>query len=843
MTKLNGIIKRRVRLAKFTPNFILYEKDILDLKHIYDLQLEMLYKNLLYQANENEKLKTLFLIKISQEQKNLWTSKCPGEMKIESKCHHNWILAAIKILNEVNIKLCNHEIKNINKDHRIKGGKIDITDILEEKYIRNSVISRKNKDVIFLEDLLEANSINMLKWKHLCKEKGLNTKGKTPKWFKKIEEKILEDKHKITRKIKKEYIGQVSKSNIHINLFDENEMKEKNKIITWNVEGDFPIFCENKKKSQSKKYKRIGLHLELVNKKINMNNSSFLKKCEGCDRNVSRKNKGNGECLIYIENDISRIIEKRNEENYIKPYETLNNIIVKNNCVKNVLETENRNEIYNKKIEKIDNLIQSEIKFINIIKNSIYEKELYNTNEKSKFFIIIDTLKIKLKLDEKGKKIYSFKIIWLIYEEKDNTIDENSELMLLATYDGNNENEFKIILRSLVLGFLIIENNSKIVLGINKNVQHLILDFINNLSNRKKIDSDYYLELLFIQNYLEDNEIDILEMNDYNYKISKNLRSKAREILKGNNIKIKYNFVVNDEALLTNEFNLYWNQRLITRGYRGWWKKVTNAIWKNEMLNSNRIDDLFMYNFKKEIDWKTTLEFISNRTEFLKRQCGNKNTYKRSYRIKNLLKEQPTYEILLQRNTNQIEDNKCIRCNENEIESWEHIWICKDNESNLNEILYESINCFEQQLKNVNQEKDIEVLRNFSIEFLNILENKRRGNINKTIMEIHLQRDQKSNMDSKMRRNQKVKRKVNIKKADLRKKKKENEELLDKDDEKNKKNNKKEKTEDKIEKENKNRLGKNIKIATLTKLTGKITDGINIDNIWDTTVKITNYID
>uniref|UniRef100_U9UA33 Uncharacterized protein n=1 Tax=Rhizophagus irregularis (strain DAOM 181602 / DAOM 197198 / MUCL 43194) TaxID=747089 RepID=U9UA33_RHIID len=145
---------------------------------------------------------------------------------------------------------------------------------------------------MFLEDLLEADGINMLKWKHLCKEKGLNTKEKTPKWFIDIEGKILEDENRIIRKIKKEYIGQVVKN----------------------------------------------------------------------------------------------------------------------------------------------------------------------------------TIKTKLKIDERGKKIYGFKTIWKIIKEKNRILEENSETFLLAKHEGNSDNEYKIILRSLVMGLLIIENNSEIVLGINENV-------------------------------------------------------------------------------------------------------------------------------------------------------------------------------------------------------------------------------------------------------------------------------------------------------------------------------------------------------------------------------------
>ncbi|GET57590.1 hypothetical protein GLOIN_2v1471278 [Rhizophagus irregularis DAOM 181602=DAOM 197198] len=99
MTRINAIIKKRAGLAKSTPNFIIYEKDLLGAKHIYDLQIEMLCKNLNYQANGNEKLKIIFKIKMTQEQNKIWTSKCPGEISNTSKRKNNWILDALKILN------------------------------------------------------------------------------------------------------------------------------------------------------------------------------------------------------------------------------------------------------------------------------------------------------------------------------------------------------------------------------------------------------------------------------------------------------------------------------------------------------------------------------------------------------------------------------------------------------------------------------------------------------------------------------------------------------------------------------------------------------------------------
>ncbi|CAB4437516.1 unnamed protein product [Rhizophagus irregularis] len=66
--------------------------------------------------------------------------------------------------------------------------------------------------MMFLEDILKADRMTLMKWKHLYKEKG-----------------------------------RAEKSKIHIKYFDENEKQKKNSIITWNDVQGFPIFSEDKK--------------------------------------------------------------------------------------------------------------------------------------------------------------------------------------------------------------------------------------------------------------------------------------------------------------------------------------------------------------------------------------------------------------------------------------------------------------------------------------------------------------------------------------------------------------------------------------------------------------------
>ncbi|PKK76490.1 hypothetical protein RhiirC2_772459 [Rhizophagus irregularis] len=218
---------------------------------------------------------------MSQEQKNIWTSKCPGEMKIQTKNNNNWI--AIKMLNDENIKLF------------------------------KSTSSRRVKNMMFLEDILKADGMTLMKWKHLYKEKRCEYERKETCLIQRNRKRIIRRSVRKIRKIKNEYIGRAEKSKIHIKYFDENEKQKKNSIITWN---DVQVIDEGE---------------------LDLNNSPSLKKCEGCIKNISKK-KGSKECLIYLEGECSRVIEKRKEEGVIKPYETLNNIIKKMNGLEDTVK-------------------------------------------------------------------------------------------------------------------------------------------------------------------------------------------------------------------------------------------------------------------------------------------------------------------------------------------------------------------------------------------------------------------------------------------------------------------------------------------------------------------------
>src|SRR5206468_2913411 len=79
MARINCLVKRKGNLASSTNNFIVYDKDMMGLRNIYDLQIESLSKNLLYQANGNKDLKKIFKIKLYQAQNERWIAGCIGD--------------------------------------------------------------------------------------------------------------------------------------------------------------------------------------------------------------------------------------------------------------------------------------------------------------------------------------------------------------------------------------------------------------------------------------------------------------------------------------------------------------------------------------------------------------------------------------------------------------------------------------------------------------------------------------------------------------------------------------------------------------------------------------------
>ncbi|POG78677.1 hypothetical protein GLOIN_2v1870465 [Rhizophagus irregularis DAOM 181602=DAOM 197198] len=95
-------------------------------------------------------------------------------------------------------------------------------------------------------------------------------------------------------------------------------------------------------------------------------------------------------CLKYFNNSVSRVIKKRAEGHVIKPFETLRNIRAKNDLVMNMSLEEKVDEVYNARIEAIDNLV--------------VERDDLDCLERKKKYLIVEHKQIKEKVGGKREK-------------------------------------------------------------------------------------------------------------------------------------------------------------------------------------------------------------------------------------------------------------------------------------------------------------------------------------------------------------------------------------------------------------------------------------------------------
>lgn len=109
-----------------------------------------LCKNLLYEANDEGRIKTIFKIKLIKEQNKIWIASCIGNLESKIfKSKNLWIVNAIQLLKNEDISICNHEARDLRNNHLIKGGSIKIINFLDNEEIIKSAKSKKLKKYYF----------------------------------------------------------------------------------------------------------------------------------------------------------------------------------------------------------------------------------------------------------------------------------------------------------------------------------------------------------------------------------------------------------------------------------------------------------------------------------------------------------------------------------------------------------------------------------------------------------------------------------------------------------------------------------------------------------------------
>jgi hypothetical protein len=115
-------------------------------------------------------------------------------------------------------------------------------------------------------------------------------------------------------------------------------------------------------------------------------------------------------------------------------------------------------------------------------------------------------------------------------------------------------------------------------------------------------------------------------------------------------------------------------------------------------------------------DWNKSSNFISNRNQYKWYQTNSEDSIERSCKIKNLIEELPTYEVLFKRQVEGIISNICPRC-ERCVENWDHTWTCVRNEFTIRETIESAVWKFEEYLDRQGDKEKVAILRDININF------------------------------------------------------------------------------------------------------------------------------
>lgn len=272
--------------------------------------------------------------------------------------------------------------------------------------------------------------------------------------------------------------------------------------------------------------------------------------------NISRTRSKN-DCLIYIPDDRnSRSIKIREEKGmveaikYIKPYESLNNIAIKNEVLNN--EVADGRDI---------NMINEEAEYTTVfeyltydVENIIWENKKEfgeNKEQESEFLLILTNI-------NKFDQVKDMEMCSVIYNEiKIKTVEgKNSRSNFKFKLDGQNK-EFKNIVIGLIFGLIILPDGCEVCIVIKENWIGQIKSFLLEESKRKELDHELYLFLKCLEQVILEKQLNIMfltesKYEDEDYKIKMEAMKKELNDVYTNLSRMK----LKDNNFIIDEFNL-----------------------------------------------------------------------------------------------------------------------------------------------------------------------------------------------------------------------------------------------------------------------------------------------
>ncbi|CAB5369698.1 unnamed protein product [Rhizophagus irregularis] len=438
----------------------------------------------------------------------------------------------------------------------------------------------------------------------------MSTKGVQPLWYKELIKVItVNDGSRNLRNCYSNMNKDWSYKN-NLSIYDEEEMIDKNELITWN-ENNEVIIGKYKKKSKSKQFKKLGIHWIICNNNM-LEDSPELIKCKGCSLNV-KKTSSTDECLIYLKTNATRVINYRTlntnaNDKMIKPYETLEELKLKNDTLTMLNDIlDDKEHMINNNIDLVDRYIDANTKDTFLIKEFIEKFSIYkNLN----VILKVDIRNESFEWENKKKLLSSYRL-QLEITSSDVLDDEIKDLKFEINIKEIDVTKAQI--HGIIILLIIIASSTSISIEIKKSLIWILENFQGEDSDRKKINSKYFLDLNVIMNLIESKNL-IIKWKELTKKFVSNVTKQNELHNRTDNRNDEY-LKISLSNLDYNLFVLRWKKNIIHGDFRNHVKVHNQLKYKSDILMSHYLEDVFYQNELQEIDWKKTFNFLKKEIE------------------------------------------------------------------------------------------------------------------------------------------------------------------------------------------------------------------------------------
>ncbi|CAB4381121.1 unnamed protein product [Rhizophagus irregularis] len=324
---------------------------------------------------------------------------------------------------------------------------------------------------------------------------------------------------------------------------------------------------------------------------------------------------------------------------------------------------DDKEHMINNNIDLVDRYIDANTKDTFLIKEFIEKFSIYkNLN----VILKVDIRNESFEWENKKKLLSSYRL-QLEITSSDVLDDEIKDLKFEINIKEIDVTKAQI--HGIIILLIIIASSTSISIEIKKSLIWILENFQGEDSDRKKINSKYFLDLNVIMNLIESKNL-IIKWKELTKKFVSNVTKQNELHNRTDNRNDEY-LKISLSNLDYNLFVLRWKKNIIHGDFRNHVKVHNQLKYKSDILMSHYLEDVFYQNELQEIDWKKTFNFLKKGT-------------------------------LLKTFYTSIEDNG-LRC-EKEPETWEHIWICENNDTTEYNVFIKSLIEIEEEYKNGDNE-------------------------------------------------------------------------------------------------------------------------------------------